>query len=217
MPLGSGVHDIWTAPTMFLFGCQPLKVLQIKATFVDDGKTQIPVPVGSGESGAVRPTALLEIVTFVLLETAIPRSVPAPVIVLLAIVTLAALDSRIPVEFVPSGGVPAPAPITVLPVNVPPAPPSPYWTPLVEFKPGRASGGPIVLFPPTLSVIWPDPVTPFFIKPVTVTWVSVTVRAVPARALARIPLPVWQPECWVMSRTMTSVAVPSASSKKSPT
>ena len=95
MPLGSGVHDIWTAPTMFLFGCQPLKVLQIKATFVDDGKTQIPVPVGSGESGAVRPTALLEIVTFVLLETAIPRSVPAPVIVLLAIVTLAALDSRI--------------------------------------------------------------------------------------------------------------------------
>ena len=72
-------------------------------------------------------------------------SVPAPVIVLLAIVTLAALDSRIAVEFVPSGGVPAPAPITVLPVNVPPAPPSPYWTPLVVFKPGTASGGPIVL------------------------------------------------------------------------
>ena len=94
VPLGSGVHDIWTAPTMFLFGCQPLNVLQIKATFVADGKTTIPLPVGSGESGAVRPTALWEIVTFVLLETAIPMSVPAPVIVLLAIVTLAALDSR---------------------------------------------------------------------------------------------------------------------------
>ena len=163
MPLGSGVHDIWTAPTMFLFSCQPLKVLQIKLTFVADGSTKIPIPAGSGESGAVRPTALWEIVTFVLLKTAIPRSVPAPVIVLLAIVTLAALDSRIAVVLEPSGGVPAPAPITVLPVNVPPAPPSPYWTPLVVFRPGTASGGPIVLFPPTLSVIWPDPVIPFFI------------------------------------------------------
>ena len=35
VPGGSGVHDIWTAPTMFLFGCQPLKVLQINVTFVD--------------------------------------------------------------------------------------------------------------------------------------------------------------------------------------
>ncbi len=83
MPLGSGVHDIWTAPTMLVL--QPLKVLQINVTFVAVRMIDVDpdlqgVRVSTGE---VRPTALLEIVTFVLLETAIPMSVPAPVIMLL--------------------------------------------------------------------------------------------------------------------------------------
>ena len=113
VPGGSGVHDICTAPTMFLFGCQPLKVLQINVTFVETcvegtgggstgdeseaaaASTLIPVPVRSGESGAVRPTALLEIVTLLLEVTEIPMSVPAPVIVLLSMVRLAALNTRI--------------------------------------------------------------------------------------------------------------------------
>ena len=42
----------------------------------------------------------------------------------------------------------------MLPVNVPPVPPVPYWTLLVPIRPGVCwSGGPIVLFPPTLSLI----------------------------------------------------------------
>ena len=45
VPAGSGVHDICTAPTMFLFGCQPLKVLQINVTFVEPTRsTAIPIP-----------------------------------------------------------------------------------------------------------------------------------------------------------------------------
>ena len=97
----------------------------------------------------------------VLEVTEIPMSVPAPVIVLLSMVRSAASNTRIATDAEP---VPAkPEPITVLPANVPPAPPTPYWTLLVAIPPGRCwSGGPIVLAPPTLSVTWPDPVTPFF-------------------------------------------------------
>ena len=102
VPLGSGVHDICTAPTMFLFGCQPLKVLQINVTLVETcvagsgggssgdvseaavSSTLIPVPLRSGESGAVRPTGLFEIVTLLLEVTEIPMLVPPPVIVLLS-------------------------------------------------------------------------------------------------------------------------------------
>ena len=106
------MHDICTAPTMF---CRfhPLNVLQInvavEATCVAPAgsnadtkeapaSTLIPIPLVSGDAGAVRPTALLEIVTPVLKLTEIPMSVPAPVIVLLSIVTLAALNSRIAVD-----------------------------------------------------------------------------------------------------------------------
>src|SRR4051812_23368639 len=96
VPLGSGAQEICTAPTMLVI--QPLKVLQINDTFVFPDATSIPIPVRSTGKGAVRPTALLEIVTFVLKLTEIPRSVPAPVIVLLSIVRLAAPTNRIAVD-----------------------------------------------------------------------------------------------------------------------
>src|SRR4051794_28841189 len=126
---------------------QPLNVLQIRVTFVDasaptlgssgdvreaNRSTSMPVPLASGGTELVRPTALLEIVTLLLKLTEIPTSA-VPVIVLLSIVRLEALNSRIAVEMLMSD--PKPEPFTVLPVNVPPAPPTPYWTLFVAMAP----------------------------------------------------------------------------------
>ena len=64
-PSGSGVHATWMAPTMFLFGLQPLKVLQISLAELSPRATLIPIPVPSvlsGLSEAVRVTSLKRIV-----------------------------------------------------------------------------------------------------------------------------------------------------------
>ena len=139
-----------------------------------------------------------------------PRSVPAPVIVLLLMVRFEAVVTSIAVDAAPAP--PKPRPTMVLPVKVPPALPEPICTAFWAFSPaGRASAGPMVL-PDTCTVDGPLANSPLRWNPVNVVLVIVTVRGVPPTTeLTRIPFPITQPECWVMSSTVTLETLPAAS------
>jgi hypothetical protein len=139
--------------------------------------------------------------------------VPAPVIVLPRNVTLEPVKTSTAVLWFDADA--NPEPVMVVPVTVPVAPPTPNCKPFCAMTPGSGSGGPMVLFV-TLNVICPDAVMPFFWYPDTCAPVTVTVRAVPASALARIAVPAGQPLCWVMPVTVTLVIAPLASLKKMP-
>ena len=65
-------------------------------------------------------------------------------------------------------------------------------------------------------VIIPEATRAALLYPLTTVLVIVTVRGVPATALARIPNPDPQPPCWDMSNTLTSLTEPPASLNKIP-